>query len=142
MAVYRRDPSRPAGDGGEVVTLIVPTPKDVARFWSKVAQGEPDACWNWTACTTGALGWYGRFALRKKRYYAHRVAWCIARGFPLDYLTDDLAILHTCDNPLCCNPNHLLLGTQLLNVQDMIRKARHRNGHTKTRSRAVQEIPT
>lgn len=120
--------------------MIVPTPKEAARFWSKVAQGDPDACWNWTACTTGArrLGWYGRFALRKKRYYAHRVAWCIARGFPMEYLTDELAILHTCDNPLCCNPNHLLLGTQLLNVQDMIRKARHRNGYTKSRT---QEIP-
>ncbi len=123
--------------------MIVLTAKEAARFHAKVAVAGPDECWNWTACTTGAraLGWYGRFCLRNKRYYAHRVAWCLARGFPMEYLTDELAILHTCDNPLCCNPSHLLLGTQLLNVQDMIRKARHRNGYTKTRSRAVQEIP-
>lgn len=122
------------------VLLTIPTPKDEARFWAKVARGEHDACWNWTACTTGAksLGWYGRFALRSRRYYAHRFAWCLARGFPLEYLTDELAILHTCDNPLCCNPSHLELGTQLDNIQDMIQKARHRNGHTKN---AVQEIP-
>lgn len=87
------------------------------------------------------LGWYGRFGVGKRRFYAHRVAWCVARGFPLDYLSDDLAILHTCDNPTCCNPAHLLLGTQLANVQDMIAKSRHRNGYTKRRDSAVQEIP-
>lgn len=120
--------------------MIVATVKDIARFWAKVEVGANDECWNWTACTTGAkaLGWYGRFALRKRRYYAHRVAWCIARGFPVDYLTDDLAVMHTCDNPTCCNPSHLELGTQLDNIQDMIRKNRHRGGR---RRRTVEEIP-
>lgn len=119
------------------MNLTVLTRAEADRFWKKVRKAGDDECWEWTACRTGAkmLGWYGRFALRKKRYYAHRVAWCLSRNWPMEYLTDRLAILHTCDNPICCNPAHLLLGTQLLNVQDMIRKARHRNGYTSQRSK-------
>jgi hypothetical protein len=123
------------------MTLL--TPKELLRFQAKIAVAGPDECWNWTACTTGAraLGWYGRFCLRNKRYYAHRVAWCVARGFPLEYLTDHLAVMHNCDNPLCCNPSHLTLGTQLDNVKDMIRKARHRNGSSGRRKQTPVEIP-
>lgn len=121
--------------------MILLTAAELARFHKKIVVAGPDECWNWTACTTGAkdLGWYGRFCLRNKRYYAHRVAWCIARGFPLEYLTDELAVLHDCDNPLCCNPAHLTLGTQLDNVRDMIRKSRNRNG--RGRRRSPVEIP-
>jgi hypothetical protein len=121
--------------------MLLLTPKELVRFQAKIIVAGPDECWNWTACTTGAkaLGRYGRFCLRNKRYYAHRVAWCVARGFPLEYLTDDLAILHECDNPLCCNPAHLTLGTQLDNVRDMIRKSRNRNGGG--RRRTPVEIP-
>lgn len=117
--------------------MLLLTPKELVRFQAKITVAGPDECWNWTACTTGAkaLGWYGRFCLRNKRYYAHR-------GFPLEYLTDDLAILHECDNPLCCNPAHLTLGTQLDNVKDMIRKARHRNGRCGRRKQTPVEIPT
>jgi len=121
--------------------MIQATDQEQARFWAKVQKAGDDECWNWQACRTGAkaLGWYGRFALRKRRFYAHRVAWCLARGFPVDYLTDRLAVMHTCDNPTCCNPRHLELGTQLENIQDMIRKSRNRSGGG--RRKKYQEIP-
>ena len=38
-----------------------------------------------------------------------------------------LNVLHVCDNALCCNPNHLYLGTQIDNIKDRDMKGRQRN---------------
>lgn len=130
---------------------MILTAQEQARFWAKVATASPQECWNWTASLRGWDGQakYGQFARSAKScradggpriMYAHRIAWCAARGFPLDYLTDSLSVMHTCDNPLCCNPLHLELGTQLSNIQDMVRKGRNRNSRRKKNS-PEQEIP-
>lgn len=52
--------------------------------------------------------------------YAHRVAWLIAKG----QIESNLFVLHKCDNPLCCNVDHLFLGTHQDNMDDMKRKGR------------------
>lgn len=119
--------------------MIWLTAQEEARFRSKIVVAGPDECWNWNGCTCGGrdLGWYGYFARGRaqvreqggpRMMYAHRVMFCLARGYPLDYLTEEQAVMHTCDNHLCCNPHHGELGTQLLNVQDMIAKKRNARG--------------
>lgn len=56
--------------------------------------------------------------------YAHRVAFWNERGsFPAE-----LKILHTCDNPSCCNPAHLFTGTDQDNAKDRNKKCRQARG--------------
>lgn len=105
------------------------TAPQIARFWSRVAIGEPDQCWpwtkrwSWTKHTSGKRCPYGTFWVTpRKGYGAHVIARFIATGeWPAG-----LSTLHTCDNPICCNPAHLFLGTILDNSLDMMAKRRNR----------------
>lgn len=56
--------------------------------------------------------------------FAHRAAHLFGHG----YLDPSLDVLHSCDNPICCNPAHLRMGTHLENMADMVQRGRHRNG--------------
>lgn len=59
-------------------------------------------------------------------------------------IPNNLVIRHTCDNKLCINPNHLILGTHNDNVQDRVQRNRSavgiRNGRSKLNERQVLEI--
>jgi hypothetical protein len=90
---------------------------DIVRFWDKVKRG--DGCWEWTGCRHHERG-YGYFAFHYQLYFAHRVAWHLTFG-PFD---DALMILHHCDNPMCCRPDHLFIGTGTDNMKDMASKGR------------------
>lgn len=96
---------------------------EAERFWALVDRGLVDNCWNWRGALSTAG--YGRFKLRGKLYLPHRVAYRIACGEIVDGPEHHGAvIMHRCDNPRCCNPAHLALGTQLNNVVDMDAKGR------------------
>jgi hypothetical protein len=74
------------------------------RFWSKVAGGQVDECWLWTACLNG-VG-YGRFGLTgaKSGYVlAHRWAYEQLRGD----IPEGLVLDHLCRTRNCVNPWHL-----------------------------------
>ena len=88
----------------------------VANFWRMVDVGEPDECWPWT----GGGDRYGKIKVRRMSVSAHRFAWQVANG----PIPDGMSVLHTCDNPPCCNPSHLFLGTNSDNMRDMVTKGR------------------
>jgi hypothetical protein len=89
------------------------------RFWEKVKKLGDDDCWEWQAARN-AKG-YGRLTSgRGVHLKAHRVAFVLFGGV----IPDNLFVLHTCDNPSCCNPGHLFVGTPKDNMVDKIKKGR------------------
>lgn len=99
---------------------------DRRRFWAKVRRADADACWLWVA--SAFKGGYGQFTAmsaggdsrKQVHLYAHRVAWIVTHGD----IPQGMCVLHRCDTPKCCNPDHLFLGTQDDNMKDAARKGR------------------
>lgn len=106
------------------------------RFAAKVDKsGEPHPtlgtpCWVWTGTlVTGPGGGYGtiqdtRGELGKRNafYRTHRAYWMLVKG----PIPDGAVLLHRCDNPPCCNPEHIRVGTHMDNIRDAIDKDRFR----------------
>lgn len=90
------------------------------RFEAKVERRSSSGCWPWLG-TRDARN-YGKFRIQKRASMvgAHRAAWMLWVG----PIPDGLAVLHRCDNPPCCNPAHLFLGTILDNNADRHKKGR------------------
>ncbi len=96
------------------------TPLD-KRFWDKVDKsGGDDSCWPWTYCVDGRG--YGMFSLPRgttKMIRANRMALQLHLG---RVLLPDEESCHSCDNPSCCNPRHLFIGSHDDNLKDYAEK--------------------
>lgn len=78
-------------------------------------------CWEFTGGTTKR---YGTVSVGHSRARTtHRIAAVVFHG--MDMLDSASVVMHHCDNPPCCNPEHLSVGTHGDNVRDAIRKGRH-----------------
>lgn len=103
--------------------------EDALKFWSRVDVQSPDDCWEWQGAAS-AKG-YGRIKLDGKLYSPHRIAYELCNGQLKNFKDINrlqhhgAVVMHTCDNPRCCNPGHLRAGTQRDNVKDMHRKNRN-----------------
>jgi hypothetical protein len=94
-------------------------------FWSRVEWSEDiDACWPWRgARSPNGYGTLGRRSPKHGKWTsvgAHRVAYELVWGAP----PEGAVIMHMCDNPACCNPNHLRAGTGRDNSIDCREKRR------------------
>lgn len=96
------------------------------KVWSKIQVGGPDECWKWQGFVKSArpgASKYGRLNVRvgprlEKRHrdlLAHRLV------YELEYgpIPKGFVVRHRCNNTLCCNPAHLILGTHQDNMDDM-----------------------
>jgi hypothetical protein len=115
--------------------------RDRKRFWSKVRRGGPNECWEWAGykkawhMSHGVNQGYGSMNFNGMAKLAHRVSWEISNNRPVP---DGLKVLHRCDNPGCCNPAHLFLGTMQDNAIDRTQKGRNNRppGYLKNRRAA------
>lgn len=105
------------------------TPKDIERFWSKVNKNGsiPEhmphlgECWEWNLSCYKNRGYFT--CQHKYKFLSSRVSWEITNG----EIPNNLFVLHKCDNSRCVRPDHLFLGTQKDNVDDMYAKGREGN---------------
>lgn len=98
------------------------TPAELARFERQIFYEPNTGCWLWGGALMSGYGTMSiRRGGRKMTPRTHVLAWEHFRGSH-----DGLWVLHRCDVPACCNPDHLFLGTALDNVSDMLLKGRHR----------------
>lgn len=93
------------------------------RFWEKVDIRGEDDCWNWMA-SKNKTG-YGYFGIKGKNWKSNRAAWMLTNGD----IPNGLSVCHHCDNPSCCNPVHLFLGTHTDNIRDGFNKNRYPKTH-------------
>jgi endogenous inhibitor of DNA gyrase (YacG/DUF329 family) len=93
------------------------------RFWHFTKR--TDSCWLWTGALFSSKYRYGMiYGTDRKHMAAHRFAYELFKG----PIPKGKSVCHDCpdgDNPLCVNPDHLFLGSQADNVNDMMKKERH-----------------
>lgn len=91
--------------------------KLLESFYARIVVAE-NGCWIWDGYVNA--GGYGTISWQKRPRRTHRFSWEVHKGA----IPEELYVLHRCDNRRCCNPEHLFLGTQKDNMQDMIAKGR------------------
>ncbi len=86
---------------------------DYARLMSYVTK--TDGCWVFrTRWKRGTIWFRGRLDM------PHRMSYILHTG----EIPDGIEVCHSCDNPVCINPDHLFLGTHDDNMKDAVSKLR------------------
>jgi HNH endonuclease len=100
----------------------------IENIWCRIDKRGPNECWLWTGPKNDGMG-YGRFEKDGRSYYAHRVIYSITNPGTIEWKgpinrAAGMLVLHICDNPVCCNPKHLILGTHADNMRDKVERGR------------------
>lgn len=100
--------------------------------------GAPDECWEWTGKRNGAGYGVIRTGGANHRYTrAHRAVYEDRIG-PIP--ADCRVLMHTCDNPICVNPAHLVPGNDADNMWDKALKGRHSKKLTADDVRQIRSL--
>ncbi len=91
---------------------------------------EKTGCWVWNASLSTLLG-YGRLSFRGVQTNASRISWMVFNNDFTAFGDKTVYIIHSCDNPPCCNPAHLRRGDAKLNVHDCIQRGRRYKANPK-----------
>jgi hypothetical protein len=129
---------------------LTPLERFHKRLDKTPGQGPEGTCWVWKG--SRYVYGYGSLSVDGRLTRTHRIAWELANG----PIPEGMKVLHKCDNPPCCNPEHLFIGTDADNVADKIEKGRgpdmkavslyrqnpagERNGMAKLTDKEVLEI--
>lgn len=87
------------------------------RLWAKVDRRGPTECWPFRVPPSHT---YGQVADGGRLILAHRLAYSLIKG----PIPEGMVVRHACDNPPCCNPAHLAIGTPADNSRDMTERRR------------------
>jgi hypothetical protein len=105
----------------------------IDRFYDKVTIVSESGCWIWTGAVSNG---YGSLKVDGQNIRAHRFSYEVHCG----EIEDGNVICHSCDVPLCVNPDHLWSGTQSENILDCSKKGRHVANRAKLSAEQKNEI--
>lgn len=91
------------------------------RLWPRINKNAPNGCWEWTGNVPKTQEYPSiKFPGARVATAVHRAVYILTYG----KIASGLYVCHKCDNKLCCNPDHLFLGTPQDNTLDMYAKGR------------------
>lgn len=108
--------------------------KDIPA-WFVDAKIDPQGCWEYKGAQN--KDGYGRGLSEGTYQLAHRR---IYEAF-VGQIPSGLCVLHHCDNPPCCRPSHLFLGTRTDNAKDKLLKMRQARGASSGARRHPELVP-
>lgn len=117
-------------------SICEPDLRDATRFWLYV-KTDRHGCWEWTGNKTH--DGYGLFRIGGKAGVlrgAHRVSVMLSAGS----LSESQVVMHSCDNPGCVRPDHLIVGTTRKNNADAAAKGRYATRHQRLRYDEIEKV--
>ena len=114
------------------------------RFWEKVDVKEENECWLWLSSKDkDGYGWFsfeshGSDEQKTKTVNAHRYSLMLKLNNK--DLPTSVYARHTCDQPACVNPNHLIEGSAKDNSADMTERNRQSKGEKHHSAKMTEEI--
>jgi hypothetical protein len=110
--------------------------KDIKWLHLNLIKPSEDACWEWQRCRS--KDGYGQLKIARITCYTHRIMYYLENP----QASEDLCVLHKCNNRACGNPKHLFLGTKTDNHNDKVAKGRanHNKGKSYLSNKQITEI--
>lgn len=106
-----------------------------------------NGCLNWINLRGGRSS-RGKITRYRRAWYVYRLTKALnCMDARIKFFNPDVVFRHTCDNSLCVNPEHIVLGSQLDNVRDRVCRGRTRRGNkhpyaklTEAKVRRIKEL--